>query len=511
MYTDTIKILETTKEDTMNHHIKNSIYQKGERILLCGMTLAAVGLTASQAHSVKADEVAPTSQVTNSAKKENATPEEGVRTAEWNGLTVTFNDKTQTLTIPQGEISSNTPTPLGDIDKISSENIFHIKIAGSLKITGSASGLFANLPYLSSIEGLANVDTSEVTDMSNMFAGSFAKGTDKPQLDLSLLDTSNVEDMGGMFYGCEKLHDLYLAKDPAESNKFDTSKVTNMISMFNDCSSLTSITFSDNFVTSKVDYMDYMFTGDKSLTILDLSGFKFSNPDKSISSKNMLKGLDQLQRLTLPQNANLQDTGLNTPAIWQNANQNDDPKLTSSQLVAKYDGTSKDSSSIDYKRIAEAPNTPSEPSTPSVPSTSNSVTVPPTSNEKHEEQKPATNDKQAVKKVIMHNSYLYDQNGNRKDGKYLAGQSIQTYSTKIINGKKYYQLDDTTYVKANNITGVKRELTHNAYIYNAKGKRVTRKVLKKNHKVVTYGGTVKINGKRFYIIATNRFVKKANF
>ena len=111
----------------------------------------------------------------------------------------------------------------------------------------------------------------------------------------------------------------------------------------------------------------------------------------------------------------------------------------------------------------------------------------------------------------MHNSYLYDQNGNRKDGKYLAGQSIQTYGTKIINGKKYYQLDDTTYVKANNITGVKRELTHNAYIYNAKGKRVTRKVLKKNHKVVTYGGTVKINGKRFYIIATNRFVKKANF
>lgn len=488
----------------MNHHIKNSIYQKGERILLCGMTLAAVGLTASQAHSVKADEVAPTSQVTNSAKKESATPEEGVRTAEWNGLTVTFNDKTQTLTIPQGEISSNTPTPLGDIAKISSENIFHIKIAGSLKITGSASGLFANLPYLSSIEGLTNVHTREVTDMSNMFAGSFAKGTDTQKLDLSSFNTSNVEDMGGMFYGCEKLPDLDLSK-------FDTSKVTNMISMFNDCSKLESIKFSDNFVTSKVNYMDYMFTGDKSLTTLDLSGFKFSNSGKAIESKSMLEGLDQLQRLTLPQNANLQDTGLNTPAIWQNANQNDDPKLTSSQLVAKYNGTSKDSSSIEYKRIAEAPNTSSVPSTPSVPSTSNSVTVPPTSNEKHEEQKPATNDKQAVKKVIMHNSYLYDQNGNRKDGKYLAGQSIQTYGTKIINGKKYYQLDDTTYVKANNITGVKRELTHNAYIYNAKGKRVTRKVLKKNHKVVTYGGTVKINGKRFYIIATNRFVKKANF
>lgn len=504
MYPNTIKILETTKEDIMNHHIKNNIYQKGERILLCGMTLAAVGLTASQAHSVKADEVAPTSQVTNSAKKESATPEEGVRTAEWNGLTVTFNDKTQTLTIPQGEISSDTPTPLGDIAKISSENIFHIKIAGSLKITGSASGLFANLPYLSSIEGLTNVDTSEVTDMSTMFAGSFAKGADTQNLDLSSFNTSNVENMGGMFYGCEKLTDLNLSK-------FDTAKVTNMISMFNDCSSLTNITFSNNFVTSIVDNMDYMFTGDKSLTDLNLSGFKFSNSGKAIESKNMLEGLDQLQRLTLPQNANLQDTGFNTPAIWQNANQNDDPKLTSSQLVAKYDGTSKDSSSIQYHRIAEAPNTPSAPSTPSVPSTSNSVTVPPTSNEKLEEQKPATHDKQAVKKVIMHNSYLYDQNGNRKDGKYLAGQSIQTYGTKIINGKKYYQLDDTTYVKANNITGVKRELTHNAYIYNAKGKRVTRKVLKKNHKVVTYGGTVKINGKRFYIIATNRFVKKANF
>ena len=57
----------------------------------------------------------------------------------------------------------------------------------------------------------------------------------------------------------------------------------------------------------------------------------------------------------------------------------------------------------------------------------------------------------------------------------------------------------------------KRTLKHNAYIYDKKGKRVGKKVLKKHSKVSTYGKAIKLHGKNFYRISKNQYVKKANF
>ena len=59
--------------------------------------------------------------------------------------------------------------------------------------------------------------------------------------------TSDVTDMGSMFYNCS-----YLTSVPL----FDTSKVTDMSSMFDGCSSLTSV---PSFDTSRVIYMGAMF------------------------------------------------------------------------------------------------------------------------------------------------------------------------------------------------------------------------------------------------------------
>ncbi len=120
----------------------------------------------------------------------------------------------------------------------------------------------------------------------------------------------------------------------------------------------------------------------------------------------------------------------------------------------------------------------------------------------------------AVRRTVFHNSYLYDQNGGRKTGKYLMGKTIWTYGTKVIQGKKYYDLGQDSYVKATNVSGVKRKLRRNSYIYSKTAKklrRLQRKALKKGQKVRTYGAAVKIHRKLYYIVGKNQYVKKSNF
>lgn len=56
----------------------------------------------------------------------------------------------------------------------------------------------------------------------------------------------------------------------------------------------------------------------------------------------------------------------------------------------------------------------------------------------------------------------------------------------------------------------KKKLTKNAYIYNVRGKRVGKKVLKKG-KTVKILGTKKIHGKKYYRIGKNQYVRTANF
>ena len=114
-------------------------------------------------------------------------------------------------------------------------------------------------------------------------------------------------------------------------------------------------------------------------------------------------------------------------------------------------------------------------------------------------------------RTVFHNSYVYDESGIRKTREYFAGETVKTYSTKLIQGKKYYDLGNNDFVKAVNITGVNRKLKHNAYIYTKKAKRLGRKVLKKKYTITTYGGAIKINHKLYYIVGKNRYIKKANF
>ena len=129
----------------------------------------------------------------------------------------------------------------------------------------STASWFQSFEALAAIEGLQNLNTSEVTNMRAMFNGC----SRLTNLDLSSFNTSNVTDMSGMFYGCTVLKALDL-------KNFNTEKVENLSGMFSNCSTLTTLNLK-NFNTSNVTNMSWMFAGSFALTTLDLSNFNTSN------------------------------------------------------------------------------------------------------------------------------------------------------------------------------------------------------------------------------------------
>lgn len=102
----------------------------------------------------------------------------------------------------------------------------------------------------------------------------------------SYLNTSNVTTMTNMFEDCSKLTSL-------DVSDFDTSSVTNMVSLFSGCSKLTSLDIS-NFDTSNVTIMNAMFRNCSSLIKLDLSSFNIS---KVTGLSTMFYGCTQLKTI----------------------------------------------------------------------------------------------------------------------------------------------------------------------------------------------------------------------
>ncbi|MDF7639784.1 BspA family leucine-rich repeat surface protein [Lactobacillus sp. ESL0791] len=110
--------------------------------------------------------------------------------------------------------------------------------------------------------------------------------------------------------------------------------------------------------------------------------------------------------------------------------------------------------------------------------------------------------------ILMHNSYIYNQDANRVINRVLQrGLKVKTYGTTLIDGKLYYHLEDNQYVKAGNIDGQTRQMAKTAYIYNHAGKRVEDQVIYKGTKVKTYGAAVKINHDKYYTLGLEKFIK----
>ncbi len=110
----------------------------------------------------------------------------------------------------------------------------YLRQNGGVVANENSSWLFGGFKELTTIEGLENLDTSNVVDMSNMFCDC----SNLTSLDLSNFDTSNVTDMSFMFRDCRNLISLDLSS-------FDTSNVTDMSGMFRSLSDSAKILVKD--------------------------------------------------------------------------------------------------------------------------------------------------------------------------------------------------------------------------------------------------------------------------
>ena len=131
---------------------------------------------------------------------------------------------------------------------------------------------FQDFKNLTQIEGIENLNTANVTDMSYMFKncsnlakldvthfntakvttmfGMFTRCSNLAELDVTHFNTAKVTIMNGMFSGCSNLTELDLTH-------FNTANVTNMYDMFFGCKSLTTIYVSDEFVITNITNKTY--------------------------------------------------------------------------------------------------------------------------------------------------------------------------------------------------------------------------------------------------------------
>ena len=143
---------------------------------------------------------------------------------------------------------------------------------------------FNGCENLTNIEGIEYLNTSQVTDMHNMFYNCYHLQT----TDFSGFDTRKVKDMSCMFYNCSSLKSL-------DISNFNTSEVTDMRGMFEGCIGLTSLDLS-HLNTSKVSIMVSMFQSCINLLSVNLSGWDTRNVK---SMTQMFKRCHSLKTLDL--------------------------------------------------------------------------------------------------------------------------------------------------------------------------------------------------------------------
>jgi len=144
---------------------------------------------------------------------------------------------------------------------------------------------FGGCHNLTNFQGMEHLNTSCVTNMNSMFR----ECTNLTKLDLSHFNTTNVEQMGYMFQHCRHLEELDLTS-------FNTEKVIDVNCMFFDCQKLANVNLS-SFNTSNVKYFSSMFQYCYKLTELDLSNFNTMNASESFH--NLFAWCNELANLKL--------------------------------------------------------------------------------------------------------------------------------------------------------------------------------------------------------------------
>lgn len=160
----------------------------------------------------------------------------------------------------------NTGSVKGWLETDPDNSSMYVLYIGSDGITflSTASYLFSSFENVTLID-FSNVDTSKTTNMFSMFQYCYKL----KELDLSNFNTSQVINMTYMFSGCSSLTNI-------DVSSFDTSNVKYMVRLFSGCSKLSELDIT-NFNTSQVKDMSCMFYGCSTLNSVDVSNFDTSN------------------------------------------------------------------------------------------------------------------------------------------------------------------------------------------------------------------------------------------
>ncbi|MDN5966054.1 MAG: DUF285 domain-containing protein [Lactococcus sp.] len=217
-----------------------------------------------------------------------------VKPLVWGDAPWAFDTDSGVLTINSGTLGQAKSAPWNQADeqKIDGKKIKKIIFTGVTKAPVDATELFKSLNNLTEIEGLTNLDTSDVTTMLNMFRDCSSLVT----LDLSNFNTTKVTDIRDMFRNCTSLTTLDLSK-------LNTAKVIDMRGTFRACTSLTRLDLS-SFDTSGVKTLDRLFeyVPLASLTLGDK--FKFVGNDCNLSAPATLTPGEDLTRNWIRQDGN---------------------------------------------------------------------------------------------------------------------------------------------------------------------------------------------------------------
>jgi len=207
-------------------------------------------------------------------------------TCEWD-----INDEGQ-LTIHAGTLATGQGNWIDNQASIKS-----VYVEKDVVAARDSNHLFANLAKATTID-ISNLNTSNVTDFSGMFSfkekatvGSAETSALTSIIGLNTLDTTKATNMGSMFQNAYKMESI-------DVSSFNTAQVTKFSSMFamgtNNLGALKQIIGLEEWDTTKGEIFTSMFKGNPKLTNLDVSHFKTIN---AISMSNMFNGLKALTEL----------------------------------------------------------------------------------------------------------------------------------------------------------------------------------------------------------------------
>ena len=182
-----------------------------------------------------------------------------------------------------------------------------VDIKNEVKIN-TASSMFANMPQLSTVNGLnkldsikymnamfdgdwtltdvdvSNWDLTQVKECYYLFSGCRSLTTIKGEFSTSSFQ--NTTTMSAMFFNCSALTNV-------DVSKWDVGNVQNFFAMFKECSALQSIKGLDNWNTTAATNMSYMFYDCTNLTSIASSN-PGKNPSTNVSYTSASENLGNL-------------------------------------------------------------------------------------------------------------------------------------------------------------------------------------------------------------------------